>query len=68
MARPSRKERRPASLQCNKCGHQFEGRTWFESVGGLESTARGTTDWVSAKAGARGSRCPRCGSRDVGLS
>jgi len=50
MARPSRRERKPANLQCNECGHQFVGQAWFVSV---ESSDRGTVRWNLDRGGRR---------------
>ena len=52
-------EKRPANLECNKCGFQFEGWAWIEPV---ESEEQGIIDWVQAKRGAEGNTCPQCGS------
>jgi DNA-directed RNA polymerase subunit RPC12/RpoP len=56
MAGPLRggAESRPARLRCNECGKLFGGRAWFDRV---------TRAWSPRGGGARGNRCPRCGSR-----
>ncbi len=54
MARPSRTERRPANLQCNECGQQFEGRAWYESI----ESDKGTMGWVPARGGTSGQQMP----------
>jgi predicted RNA-binding Zn-ribbon protein involved in translation (DUF1610 family) len=63
MARPMKRERRLVNLQCNNCGHHFEGQAWFESIEG----ERGTTGWVRARDGTSGITCPACGSELIGF-
>ncbi len=42
MARPPRRKRGTAGLQCNTCDHRFEGRVVYVSI---ETTDRGTVGW-----------------------
>jgi DNA-directed RNA polymerase subunit RPC12/RpoP len=59
MAKSSKRERRPAKLQCNECGHKFVGRAGFVSI---ESSDLGTLGWTQDTGGTKGNRCPQCGS------
>jgi hypothetical protein len=64
MARPSKRVQRRANLQCNnpKCKHLFVGLAWFVSI---ESSDMRTIGWNLDREGARGNRCPQCGSQVI---
>ncbi len=61
MARPPKYERRPADLQCNRCGHRFRPRVMHVSV---ETSDLGTVGWVVHSFD--GLTCPACGSGAIG--
>ena len=65
VARPSRVENRWADLQCDVCGHRFEGWVPHESI---ESDEDGTSGWRLAisEYGRNGVTCPACGSEAIG--
>ncbi len=58
MARPQKKEQRRRWMECNNCGHQFEGLAWYVSI----RSAEGTTFWNLDDYPSRGNRCPQCRS------
>lgn len=63
MARPPKRERRPANLRCNNCGHEFEDMAWFVSI----ESEKGTIGWNQDRDGTRGVTCPSCGSELIGF-
>ena len=54
-----RRMRRATKLQCNECGHEFEGPAWYV---GFESHARVNLEWILDSDPTRGVRCPSCGT------
>jgi len=58
VARPSKRVRRQANIECNDCGHRFVDRAWFESY---ESDERGTIGWTPADDVTRCSGARRAG-------
>ncbi len=59
----ARQERKPANLECNNCGHLFEGSAWYTAIETDE--APHPIGWVPDNTG--DATCPACGSRFVGF-
>jgi hypothetical protein len=62
MPKPPRYERRMAKLQCNECGHPFEGRVSHVVI--LSQDKPESLGWVVHSYS--GAKCPSCGSRLIG--